>query len=76
MTTDTKTFTFQFEESLGGITLYRYLHEAGTDTPTAAGNVTVADKGFKNVEKSFTDTLPGGSVVAYSTMKTFSNVID
>ena len=72
MTTDEKTFTVNFEESIN-TTLYRYMHDAGTLTPTTAANVAVADKGFKNVQKSFTDTIPGGAVVAYSTMECFSN---
>ncbi len=72
MTTDEKTFTLNFEEPINA-TLYRYMHDAGTLKPTTAANVAVADKGFKNVQKSFTDTIPGGAVVAYSTMKCFSN---
>ncbi|MBR6693388.1 MAG: hypothetical protein IKL62_00365 [Clostridia bacterium] len=75
MTTDTKTFTFNFEEELN-VTLYRYLHEAGSDTPNTAASVTVADKGFKNVGKTFSDTITGGSVVVYSTMQTFSSDLD
>ncbi len=72
MTTDEKTFTFNFEKELDA-TLYRYMHDAGTLKPTTAANVAVADKGFKNVQKTFTDTVPGGAIVAYSTMECFSN---
>ncbi len=72
MTTDDRTFTINFEEELNA-TLYRYMHDAGTLKPTTAANVAVADKGFKNVQKTFTDTIPGGAVVAYSTIECFSN---
>ncbi len=75
MTTDEKTFTMNFEEAIDA-TLYRYMHDAGTIKPSTAANVAVADKGFKNVQKSFTDTIPGGAVVAYSTMKCFSNKVN
>ncbi len=74
MTTDERTFTVNFEEAIDA-TLYRYMHDAGTIKPTTAANVAVADKGFKNVQKTFTDTIPGGAVVAYSTMECFSNKV-
>ncbi|MBQ8551042.1 MAG: hypothetical protein IJ426_06875 [Clostridia bacterium] len=72
MSTDEKTFTMNFDEAINA-TLYRYLYEAGNSNPTSAASVTVADKGFKNVKKTFSDTLAGGSVVAYSTMECFTN---
>jgi len=72
MSTDTKTFSVNFAEAIDA-TLYRYLYEAGNSKPTTAASVTVADKGFRDVKKTFSDTLAGGSVVAYSTMECFTN---
>lgn len=68
-TTDSRTFNVNFEKSLGGKTLYRYLYNASEIVPTTAAEIITADKGFTNVNGVLSDTLKGGSVAIYSTIK-------
>lgn len=71
MTTDEKSFQIDFERSLCGKTLYRYLYSPETVNPTVKAEIIKADKGFKNVDKTLCDTLSGGSVAVYSTIENF-----
>lgn len=75
MTTDKRIFNLDFGKAIN-TTLYRYLYEAGSHKPTTGANIIVADKGFKNVGKTLTDTLDGGSVACYSGIKFFSDYTD
>ena len=72
MTTDPRTFNLNFDKAID-TTLYRYLYAAGENEPTSGANIIVADKGFKNVGKTLTDTLEGGSVACYSGIEFFSD---
>lgn len=75
MTTDEHDIDINFEKSMGGKTFYRYRYSAGDieDKTTIAAKVLTADKGFKNVQKDILDTIPGGSVVVYSTIANLSD---
>ncbi len=70
MSTDTKTFNIEFDEALN-TTLYRYLYSPGTVNPTVSAKIITADRGFTNVQDELSDTLSGGSVAVYSTIKNF-----
>lgn len=59
--------TFNFSESLSNATLYRHLYDPATVNRTTAANIIGVDKVYKNVIDSFTDTLPAGAVVVYTT---------
>ena len=58
---------FNFSKSLGKATLYRHLYDPATVKRSTAGNIIGVDKVFKNVQTTFTDVLPSGAVVVYTT---------
>ena len=68
-TTDDKSYQINLEESLGGATLYRYRYSAGEADVSLNFEVPKADIAFTNVEKTIVDTVPGGTVAIYSTIK-------
>lgn len=75
MTTDEKDIDVNFEKAMGGKTFYRYRYSAGEieEQTTIAAKVLTADKGFKNVQNDIIDTIPGGTVVVYSTIANLSD---
>ena len=68
-TTDTKSFQIDIAESLGGATMYRYLYNVQTADSDVYATPITADKGFSNVKNILVDTLNGGSIAVYSTIK-------
>ena len=68
-TTDDKSYQINLEETLGGATLYRYRYSAGEADVSLNFEVPKADIAFTNVEKTIVDTVPGGTVAIYSTIK-------
>ncbi len=59
--------TFELSESLNKAKLYRHLFDPNDYEATTAAHIIGVDKVFKNVNKTFTDTIPGGAVVVYTT---------
>ncbi len=59
--------TFNLSESLNKATLYRHTYNPNNYKATNAANIIGVDKVYKNVNKTFKDTLPGGAVVVYTT---------
>lgn len=60
--------SINFEKSIGK-TMYRYLFDPTTIVPNTSAEMIGADKGFKDVDKILQDTIPGGSIAVYSTVK-------
>ncbi len=61
-------FEVDFESAINK-NLYRHVENANTLVPTTAGRLADADKTFVNVKDKFTDTIKGGDVVIYTSIK-------
>lgn len=68
-TTDERSYQLNFATAMGGKTMYRYLYNVATTVPNLQYNYLPADMAFTNVGDTLVDTVPGGSVVVYSTIK-------
>lgn len=62
------TFTVDFEKAIGK-TLYRHTENANDLQPDAYAELATVDKVYVDVEDKFIDTLPGGTVAVYTTIK-------
>ncbi len=62
------TFTVDFEKAIGK-TLYRHTENANDLVPDAYAELATVDKVYVNVKDKFIDTLPGGTVAVYTTIK-------
>lgn len=61
-------FTVEFEKAIGK-TLYRHTENANTLVPDSYAYIADVDKYYVNVGTKFADTLPGGTVAIYTTVK-------
>lgn len=62
------TFSVTFDKAINK-TLYRHVENVTTLVPTTAAHLADADKTYVNVGDKFIDTIPGGSVVIYTSIK-------
>ena len=69
MSTDPRSYQIDFEESLGGVTMYRYMYNVGEVEAATNFKIPTADKGFTNVENVLVDSVQGGTICVYSTYK-------
>ncbi len=58
-----------FEKSMGGKTFYRHLYDTNHIEPKPGNDMIGISATAKNVTTGFYDTLPGGSVAVYTTVK-------
>lgn len=58
-----------FEKSMGGKTFYRHLYDTNHLEPKPGNDMIGISAIAKNVTTGFYDTLPGGSVAVYTTVK-------
>lgn len=62
------TFSVTFDKAINK-TLYRHVENVTTLVSTTAAHLADADKTYVNVGDKFIDTIPGGSVVIYTSIK-------
>jgi len=63
-----KTFTVNLEKAIGK-TLYRHSENVNTLVPDAYAELANVDKVYVDVKDKFIDSLPGGTVAVYTTVK-------
>lgn len=66
--TEPSTFIIDFEKAIGR-TLYRHTENVETCSPDSKALIADVDKVYMGVQDKFTDTIPGGTLAVYTTVK-------